>query len=379
MCKERTLFIFREIDLTFITGGDRKRVIGGVIMIFFILIVTIITLGFLINYFLFNSKTVIYETKNPFLNRSYPSSYQFKVMLYTSRFIDSIDTADRGGHTIREENNTPLPDLCKNHKIDFSMSRYFGQAQDVDKHFTCTRLSLSNGTDEYTMLLTIKNIKDEAPTNAFIRINVDSAYEQIFHFFKWEYWNVWRFYENYPISYSKVSGFVTPQMTTKSNQNITAAFRGPQTTKLNFKLTPTHYGNEIESQNFEGYQVYLEDYERGTVVDERSMANARLSDGQESKGFSIEMFSHVGDTINHVQVQRVKNIIEIIAYIFGFTAGFIIIAHIMKYFLSKEEYFRGLDRECDTLFGNIENENVRLNKMSHNSSEIPLQEMPKDQ
>ena len=234
---------------------------------------------------------------------------------------------------------------------------------------------MASGTDEYTLILWIKDIKDEAPNNAFIRIEVDSEYEQIFHFFKWEYWNIWRFYESYPLSYSKVSGFITPQMTTKSNKNITAAFRGPASTKLNFKLTPTHYGNEIESQNFEGYQVYLDEYIRGSIVDERNMANSILSSGSPSKGFSIEVFSDVTNKINHVEVQRVKSILEVIAYIFGFTAGFIIIAHLLKYFLSKEEYFKGLDRECDTLFGSLEQqETVKLNR-SKNSSEITLKDM----
>lgn len=42
-CKEKTLFIFREIDIPFITGQGVKKVIGGIIMSFFILIITIVT------------------------------------------------------------------------------------------------------------------------------------------------------------------------------------------------------------------------------------------------------------------------------------------------------------------------------------------------
>jgi len=225
------------------------------------------------------------------------------------------------------------------------MSRYFKQAEEKNKHFTCKRSQLASGTDEYELTLKVYDIKDEAPEHAFVRFTVDSDYEQIFHFFKWEYWNIWRFYQQYPISYSQLSGFVTPQMVTRSNSNITAAFRGPETSKLDFRLTPTHYGNEIESQNFEGYQVFLEEYDRGSIVNKRNMANSRVPSGEASKGINIELFSHVGDTINHVQVQRNKSLLETLAYVFGFMAGFVIVAHVLKYFLSKEDYFRGLDRE----------------------------------
>mmetsp|Transcript_14889 Transcript_14889/g.16586 ORF Transcript_14889/g.16586 Transcript_14889/m.16586 type:complete len:334 (-) Transcript_14889:115-1116(-) len=333
------------MDIPFITGQDSKKVVGGVIMAFFILIITVVTTGFFINFFLFNSRTVLTETKNPFLDRSYPASYIFKINLYTSRFLDSSDTNHRSQAVSNELLKQPLPNLCEHNKIDFSISRYFGQADSNNKLFTCHRTQLSTGTDEYTLTLKILDIKDEAPEHAFVRFNIESEYEQIFHFFKWEYWNVWRFYQQYPISYSKVSGFVTPQMVTKSNQNITAAFRGPETSKLKFRLTPTHYGNEIESQNFEGYEVFLEDYDKGSVVNKRNMANSMDASGQASKGISIELFSHVGDTLNHVQVQRRKSLLETLAYVFGFMAGFVIVAHIFKYFLSKEDYFRGLDRE----------------------------------
>ena len=131
--KERSLFVLREIDLPFITGGDRRRVVGGVIMLFFLLVVTIVTFGFLINFFLFNTRTVVYETNNPFTNKAYPASYQFKFMLYTSRFIESTDPS---GDNDEEAFNKPLPNLCKNHKISFSVSRYFGQAEDINKQFT---------------------------------------------------------------------------------------------------------------------------------------------------------------------------------------------------------------------------------------------------
>jgi len=279
------------------------------------------------------------------MNRSLPSSYLINITLYTSKFIESEEPFEVSMDNFQKLKNEPLPDLCKKNKIKYFMSRYFAQAKENHIRFNCIRTPLSNGTDAYNLSLMVKHVEDEAPEHAYVRFVVDSEYNQVFHFFKWEYWNIWHFYEHIPISYSKLSGFVTPQMMARSNKNITTAFKGPDSTKIFFKLTPTHYGNEIESQNFEGYQVFIEEYQRGSVVNKRTMSNSVLANGDKSAGFDLELVSTVGDTLFHVEVQRVKSVIEVIAYIFGFTAGFVIVSHLLKHFLSKEEYFKGLDRE----------------------------------
>ena len=74
--KEKALFVLREIDIPLITGGKRN-VLGGIIVIYYFLIVFFIVLGFLINFIAFNTDVVMFETKNPYLNKSYPSSYIF--------------------------------------------------------------------------------------------------------------------------------------------------------------------------------------------------------------------------------------------------------------------------------------------------------------
>ena len=247
--------------------------------------------------------------------------------------------------------------------ISITLCRYFGQAEEKNKQFTWNRKTLGTGTDEYTLLMNIFNIQDEAPDKAFVRFQINSGFDQIFHFFTWEYWNIWSFYNSVPGSYSKLSGFMTPQMLTRSNKNITSAFRGPNTNKLYFKLTPTHYGDEIESGNFEGYQVFLDKYERGSVVSKRTIQRKYTAKDTISEGMTIEMISNTGDTLNHVRVEKSTSILELFAYILGFPAGFALIAHVLKYFLSKEEYFRALDREWDAMFGRIESDHERSNPL----------------
>lgn len=211
--------------------------------------------------------------------------------------------------------------------------------------FDCSRKLLSNGTEEYNFSLLVKHIEDEAAEFAYARFNIETDYTQVFHFIKWEYWNIWDFYDRIPTAYSKVSGVLTPDKITKMNHNVTSAFRGPESTKLFFELVPTYYSSEVDGQNYEGYQIYVDEYRRGSTVNKRNMGNRVLPSGENSGGLEIEMVSSVGDKKQDVKVHRIRSIIEIIAYIFGFLAGLVIVAHALKYFLSKEDYFKGIERE----------------------------------
>ena len=198
----------------------------------------------------------------------------------------------------------------------------------------------------------IKNVRYyEAPDHAFVRFIVDSDYTQIVHFFKWEYWNIWQFYGTSPSAYSKISGYTTPQEIHKYNQNITTGFKGPESTKIFYNLEPTNYENKIEGQRYEGYQVFVDEVQRGYSVNKRNMVNEKTPDARSNSGFDLELVSSVGDTVYTVQVEHVRGIVETMIYIFGFIAVLMLVSFIMKKLLSKEKYFKSLEREYRTIYG----------------------------
>jgi len=55
-CKEKSLFIFRELDLLPITGGTRKRWVGGIITMFYFMVIFIIINGFLLHWLFYNRR-----------------------------------------------------------------------------------------------------------------------------------------------------------------------------------------------------------------------------------------------------------------------------------------------------------------------------------
>ena len=203
------------------------------------------------------------------------------------------------------------------------------------------------------------NIQDNPPNKEYVRFRVKSGFEQVFHFFTWEYWNIWSRNSSIPGSFSKIKGYSTPHTVGNSNKNITAAFRGPFVNKVFFSLTPTKYGGDVEDENIEGYQVNYQTFIKGSVVSKRNIMNKNTNLKWKSEGITIDLISSTKSTLSTIEFQKSTTTIEFLAFIFGFPAGLALIAHALKYFLAKREYFRALDREWDAMFGRAETDDEK--------------------
>jgi len=81
-CWEKSLFVFRELDMRAITGGDTKRFVGGIIIVFYILWVLIATTGFMVHYVAYNYRTDFAEVTNINKNKNNPKGdikFEFKI------------------------------------------------------------------------------------------------------------------------------------------------------------------------------------------------------------------------------------------------------------------------------------------------------------
>ena len=129
-------------------------------------------------------------------------------------------------------------------------------------------------TDAYSLEIIMKNILFGDPNDQSLRIEIDSDFNQIFHFFDWKFRSIWAWKsEDYEEAYSEASGIMTPQEIHSANKNITTAFKGQDTTEIYISLAPTKYISEVDSYNYNGYRTYFNRIDRGSVVTERNMLN----------------------------------------------------------------------------------------------------------
>ena len=105
--------------------------------------------------------------------------------------------------------------------------------------------------DSYKMVLNFENkeIPDMfAPTRegAFIRVQVNSNQNAVFHWMKYDATCIWSFYQEYIAAHSRADGVITPRNVKglNSNRNQTVGFKGPRESVLEFQLTPSHYVSE---------------------------------------------------------------------------------------------------------------------------------------
>lgn len=192
-CKEKSLFVFREIDLLPITGGNRKRWIGGIITVFYFMIIFIIINGFLMHWLFYNRRIESSEVTELTHHSSLPESFKLEIVLYSSVVLE-----DHNKKSDREDGKAIGVDLCP--QIYLINSAYFDYAE--EKNFTCQRTQLSEFTDAYTLNFVAKNIMGMNPRGETVRFNVESEYSRIFHFFKWEFMSIWEWEGKYPSAYS---------------------------------------------------------------------------------------------------------------------------------------------------------------------------------
>lgn len=131
-CKERALFIFREVDALPVTGGRRKKVVGGILMVFFVMYIIIIWLGYLTNYMVYNERRESSETSNPFLQKELPSSYEIEITAYGSKVKESNAPFLIYNATANQKPDANPDDLCKKHYHEVIDSIYFKNAKTTE-------------------------------------------------------------------------------------------------------------------------------------------------------------------------------------------------------------------------------------------------------
>jgi len=71
-----------------ITGGDTKRFVGGVIVCFIILWMVLVTGGFMVHYFFFNTRIDVNEITDLSGDHYHTASYQISVSFFYSLLIE---------------------------------------------------------------------------------------------------------------------------------------------------------------------------------------------------------------------------------------------------------------------------------------------------
>ena len=120
LCREKSLFIFRELDLTAITGGQRKRWIGGIITLFYFMVVIVVIFGFVFHWLFFNTRIETAEVKNLKKKERLPVSFILEATFYSSQIVE-----DHSKKTIYSEGEVDPYDLCGAQHITLVKSPFF--------------------------------------------------------------------------------------------------------------------------------------------------------------------------------------------------------------------------------------------------------------
>jgi hypothetical protein len=83
-CHEKSLFVFRELDLRLITGGDVKSHIGGIIVLFWFLWFVSTAGALIFSFIFFNERIDITETYDAHASKFLDSGISIHLKIYSS-------------------------------------------------------------------------------------------------------------------------------------------------------------------------------------------------------------------------------------------------------------------------------------------------------
>jgi hypothetical protein len=84
--RKYTIKALKVLDLSPITGGDKRLVVGGVISLFYAIVLLCASAGIIAKYFLFNERIEATELANIAHQNSLPESYMINITVSYSHF-----------------------------------------------------------------------------------------------------------------------------------------------------------------------------------------------------------------------------------------------------------------------------------------------------
>ena len=270
----------------------------------------VVTVGFLVHFFAYNKRSDFTEVTNLNHDLYHEASFKFHFTVYYSLLIeDQIEPVSllRAQEQRNEAEDRKKWDLCVDGKFSVGFSEYFLYNQIETDNQRCKIVKVSD--DSYAMEVQFQNKRVSAEyaeklEDAYFRFAIQSNANVVFHFVTYKISSIWEYFnDEIPISYSEIAGAVVPQES-KSNQDLTTAFKGPHETVMFLELTPTKYTSEVDDIMYSGYRLNLKNVDIGDTANKRTIPLKFRANGEPNAGMALELRTSLSDKIYTVRVVR---------------------------------------------------------------------------
>ena len=296
-CKEKSLFVFREIDVLSITGGNTKKYVGGIVMLYYFLWLFCIVGGFIVHFIFFNSRVDISQVTDVSHNHYLDFNMQLQTYAYYSYLIQPNTGAtpeDKFEAKQLQEFVSHQGDLCEMNVISYDFSEYFSSTGELEYEcwshhyndfsgYIGQRWNLKGGSADQAYLL----------DDAYIRYELDLDKNVVVHFMWYDVYSIWDYSDQMDITHddwtatTKLNGLLTTNREGR-NHNFTSGFKGPHETIVKFDLQPTSFVSESNMEKYSGYRALHKETILGDTVNQRTMAMKYRANKEENRGFAIE-------------------------------------------------------------------------------------------
>lgn len=253
-----------SMDFLPITGGQTKRLNGGILFMLYVYFNIILILTFILRYIFYNDLTEVIPISSSH-GVSLKSSIEVNIDLlgYEDACIDTNQKIDEKYH------------LCSSNLL-------LTYESFKDTQITNTQNAKCSLTAEGICRVTLicQNCEfDEKSLSIGLKVKSSTSFIQAYY---WSLDLAWGETMNRSLGYSHIEGIFKPDENIKNN----SLFKGSKPSDINTLLTPIYFTRKSENEKLQGYRLTFKSYERGSTSNtissigsenDETMLNIRVS------------------------------------------------------------------------------------------------------
>lgn len=247
------------MDFLPLTGGNTKKCSGGLITLFYTILILSLAFSFVMRYIYFNEviEVIPIATSNTEQDRI-KSTFLLNVDLVGSDFncINKDEKLDFSDYRDYQANINDLPDQYRCHKdIEISKLNHKDFFQANIKTLSCAV------TEEGHCRVTFKCEDCNSISNSdVIQISLTNS-KAFIQLYRWTFRSFWAETFDESKGYSRIEGIFKADNNIKSNY----VFKGDDPSTVQIIFTPIFYTNKNDNLRLSGYRASLNQYFRGSI------------------------------------------------------------------------------------------------------------------
>jgi hypothetical protein len=324
--KTSTLKCLYNMDFIPLTGGTLKKSNGGLITIIYSILITSLSVAFILRYFFWNDIIEVssLDTSKATNRKELKSSVVLELDVF-GEYLPCIDVNDKNKINKNDNNSTLIERACSPNIIFGKNGNYSYFGQNRNNYFSCISINERQCRIKYIH----ENCEPDLKTLNSLNFHITGEKTYV-SLYKWVLKNYWDTTLHNADS-AKMPGYSIAEGIFKANDDITKmkyVFKGDNIPSvISLSLSSIYYSIQSDD-SFSGHRISFLNYQRNGIKNEYSF-------NTKDAGVKLDFEFTVSPNSNIINVKKDISLIDFFAFLLGILAGFGFLSRVTKHVLEK--------------------------------------------